>query len=279
MLPKEKVPSLRQFYNYRIIPFFTALILLLLLYVAQVHAESSENSTLISPMAQRVERGVESEEEFNSGEKMSAFGKLLALFRREETTSQEDAECSIASTFTPEVQRWEGEICRWSDEHEMDPDLIATLMQIESCGNKNAKSSTGVRGLFQVTGSNLDGENPWDPNVSMAKGPGKVFKRALAAADGNIKAAFAGYNGGGSARDYIAGKISKDEFYWSLRNSSSGYWRSAKKANAKINEVEWYAKWADIYFEAKEENRDTLQEWIELGGHRLCTSASDVAMK
>ena len=279
MLPNQKVPLLRQFLNCRLLPSVIALILLLSFYVVQVQAKNSDETPLISPVVRQSESSAQPKPGQNSETKLSPFGKLLAMFRREEASPEEEAKCSIAATFTPEVQRWEGEICRWSDEHQMDPDLIATLMQIESCGNKNAKSSTGVRGLFQVTGTNLDGENPWDPNVSMAKGPGKVFKRALEAADGDIKAAFAGYNGGSTALDYIAGKIDRNEFYSRLRKSPSGYWRTKSKALAKINEVEWYAKWADIYFESKEENSDTLQEWINLGGHRLCTASSNIVQR
>jgi len=193
-------------------------------------------------------------------------------------STQNDAEdsktCEISSSFTEEVQQWEPKICEWSKQHNLEPDLIATIMQIESCGNNNAVSSTGVRGLFQVTGANLDGQNPFDPSVSMAKGPGKVLKNELKLADGNIKAAFAGYNGGGKAREFIAGNVSRSQFYSYLRRHPSGYWRTDRKALAKINEVEWYAYWANIYFEAKVGKRNTLQKWLGMGGSRLCTSAS-----
>ncbi len=186
--------------------------------------------------------------------------------------------CALSQTFTPEVLRWEKQICSWSKIHNLDPNLIATIMQIESCGNNYAVSATGVRGLFQVTGANLDGENPFDPNVSMAKGPGKVLKANLADAGGNIKAAMAGYNGGGKALDYIAGNITRNQFYWFLRNHSSGLWWSSAKALAKINEVERYAQWGNIYFEAKEGRRDTLQIWLDLGGSRMCTAASKTSI-
>lgn len=195
----------------------------------------------------------------------------------ESEDSQPKESCSVSETFTPQVRRWSDEICRWSDEHNMDPDLIATIMQIESCGNHTAISSTGVRGLFQVTGANLDGQNPYNPNVSMAKGPGKVLKAELKAAAGNVVAALAGYNGGGYARQYINGDISFYQFYRYLRNHPSGYWWSDAKARAKINEVSYYAKWANIFFESKTGDRTTLQAWLDKGGQRLCDQAELVS--
>jgi hypothetical protein len=107
----------------------------------------------------------------------------------------------------------------------------------------------------------------------MAKGPGKVLKTELDLADGNVRAAMAGYNGGGKARDFVAGDISKNQFYYFLVNHSSGLWWSRSSALAKINEVERYAQWANIYFEAKDGKKDTLQEWWDLGGSRLCSAA------
>jgi hypothetical protein len=184
------------------------------------------------------------------------------------------AECRISDTFTPEVKYWEEDICRWSKEHQMDPDLIATIMQIESCGDDRAVSATGVRGLFQVTGANLDGQNPFDPNVSMAKGPGKVLKSELEATNGNIKAALAGYNGGPWARQWVNGQLTTAQFVSRLRNHGSGFWRTPARANAKVNEVKWYAEWSNIFYEAKNNETDTLDKWLALGGSRLCTQAA-----
>jgi len=190
----------------------------------------------------------------------------------EESTPITTNDCGLSASFTPEIQEWADRICRWSIEHKMDPNLIATIMQIESCGNNNAVSATGVRGLFQVTGANLDGENPFNPDVSMAKGPGKVLKNELKASDGNITAAMAGYNGGAWARQWVAGDLDRSQFISKLR--SHYLWRTTTKALAKVNEVERYAQWANIYYEAKEGRQDTLNEWLNLGGYRLCNSAA-----
>jgi hypothetical protein len=188
------------------------------------------------------------------------------------TPQPEPETCRVSASFTPEVRAWESDICRWSEELQLDPDLIATVMQIESCGNNWAVSATGVRGLFQVTGANLRGRNAFDPNMSAVAGPGEVLKQELKATNGDIHAAMAGYNGGGWARQYIAGELTRNQFIAKLRTHR--YWNTQAKALAKVNEVERYAQWANIYFEGKNNQTDTLDIWLNLGGYRLCNDAA-----
>jgi hypothetical protein len=188
------------------------------------------------------------------------------------TPATSSTTCTISNSFTTEVKAWESDICRWSQEHQLDPDLIATIMQIESCGNNWAVSATGVGGLFQVTGANLRGRDKFDPNMSAMAGPGEVLKQELRASSGDIPAAMAGYNGGGWARQYISGELNRNQFIAKLRTHR--YWNTQAKALAKVNEVERYAQWANIYFEGKENKTDTLNIWLNLGGYRLCNDAA-----
>jgi hypothetical protein len=281
-LPMKKIPTIRLFLPNQLLPVVIAITLFLFIFALKTHAKTvgQADIVVISQTAVENQQAAEVPTVAAAVEIPSQRPLLFTLLDKEKENMEkgykvkEEEGCRISDTFTAEVKNWEGDICRWSEEHSMDPDLIATIMQIESCGNNNAKSVTGVRGLFQVTGANLDGEEPWDPNISMAKGPGKVLKNELAAANGDIKAALAGYNGGGFAREYVEGKISRTAFYRSLRNHRSGYWRTSSKALAKINEVEWYAEWANIYFEAKNGDKTTINKWLEKGGHRMCPSVS-----
>ncbi|MCX6035574.1 MAG: hypothetical protein NTV38_11465, partial [Chloroflexi bacterium] len=41
----------------------------------------------------------------------------------------------LSSVFTPEVQYWTGRIQVWAAAVGLDPNLVATVMQIESCGD------------------------------------------------------------------------------------------------------------------------------------------------
>ena len=60
------------------------------------------------------------------------------------------ANTGLSTLFTPEIQFWAASLKRWSSEHGVDVNLAATVMQIESCGNPDARSSSGAMGLFQV---------------------------------------------------------------------------------------------------------------------------------
>ncbi len=60
------------------------------------------------------------------------------------------AQTTLSPIFTPEVQYWGTRILAWSAEFGLDPNLAATVMQIESCGYEHAVSRSGAIGLFQV---------------------------------------------------------------------------------------------------------------------------------
>ncbi len=100
----------------------------------------------------------------------------------------------------------------------MDPNLVATVMQIESCGDPQARSSAGAMGLFQVMPYHFAaGDNPYDPDTNAARGM-DYLKRSLAAANGNVRLALAGYNGG-------IGVINKAEYDWSSQTQNYAYQR------------------------------------------------------
>src|SRR5690242_8893930 len=46
----------------------------------------------------------------------------------------------LSSIFTPEVRHWSPLIHAWASAYNVDPNLIATLIQIESCGDAQAVS-------------------------------------------------------------------------------------------------------------------------------------------
>ena len=92
-------------------------------------------------------------------------------FIQEEMGKNVQGEKQIASLFTPEVQYWEPKILSWSKDLNLDPNLVATVMQIESCGDPKATSSVGAMGLFQVMPYHFSsGENPYKPNINARRG-------------------------------------------------------------------------------------------------------------
>ena len=156
----------------------------------------------------------------------------------------------LAPFFTPEVQYWGADIEQWGEKWDLDPNLIATVMQIESCGDPKAISSAGASGLFQVMPFHFkDGEDRFDPQTNALRGLG-YLKESLSESAGDVRLGLAGYNGGISI-------IQKEESHWP-------------------DETQRYAEWGTgIYQEAVEGAAEStvLNQWLAHGGNRLCSQA------
>lgn len=156
----------------------------------------------------------------------------------------------IAPLFTAEVQFWAARIAAWSAEHGVDPNLAATVMQIESCGNPSARSIAGAAGLFQVMPFHFQAyEDAYDPNTNALRGL-DYLRRSLERAGGDARLALAGYNGG-------IGVIGRLESRWAAETRRYAYWGSGIYADAQQN--------------AGESAR--LNEWLAAGGASLCKKA------
>jgi hypothetical protein len=132
---------------------------------------------------------------------------------------------SLSPIFTPEIQHWGPQIIRWAADYNLDPNLVATVMQIESCGNPDARSSAGAMGLFQVMPFHFSAiENPYDPDTNARRGM-SYLQRSLIAAEGNPDLALAGYNGGISV-------ISKPQSQWADETQRYLYWGSGIYSDA-----------------------------------------------
>lgn len=157
----------------------------------------------------------------------------------------------ISPIFTSEVQFWEEEILDWSEIYQLDPNLVATVMQIESCGFILAESGAGARGLFQVMPYHfLEGENPFQPDTNAKRG--LQYLRQAKEAGGNSRLALAGYNGG------ITG-ASLPEEEWPDEMTRYVYWGLKIFKDAR-NGIEHSAR---------------LQEWLNAGGASLCNKARE----
>ncbi|MBU2610273.1 MAG: transglycosylase SLT domain-containing protein [Chloroflexi bacterium] len=161
----------------------------------------------------------------------------------------------LAPLFTPEVHYWAAEIQIWAAEAGLDQNLVATVMQIESCGNPLARSSAGAMGLFQVMHFHFyETDNPYDPDTNAVRGMA-YLKRSLDTAGGDFRLALAGYNGGISV-------ISRAESTWAAETQRYVYWGSGIYQDAvTTNDTNG----------ANESPR--LQEWLEAGGISLCKQA------
>lgn len=157
----------------------------------------------------------------------------------------------LATLFTPEVRHWEPQILAWASEWNLDANLIATVMQIESCGDPGARSTAGAAGLFQVMPFHFAaGENDYDPQTNARRGLA-YLQSSLEAHAGQSRSALAGYNGGinGSKRP---------ESSWSA-------------------ETVRYAYWGEGIYEDAQAGRGhsaRLDEWLSSGGSSLCSQAN-----
>src|SRR5258708_25319381 len=103
---------------------------------------------------------------------------------------------AISALFTPEVQHWAPQIIQWSQKYGLDPNMLATVIQIESCGDYLAGSGAGAEGLFQVMPFHFQaGEDMHDPDTNALRGI-EYLRGGLTRANRHIGLAMAGYNGG-----------------------------------------------------------------------------------
>jgi len=156
----------------------------------------------------------------------------------------------LPTIFTPEVQRWSPEIQAWAAAYGLPAPLIATVMQIESCGNPQARSHAGAQGLFQVMPFHFaPDEAALEPETNARRGLAYLAS-ALELAGGRVDLALAGYNGGHS-------RITQPPDLWPDETRRYVAWGSAIYADATAGRMVSPA----------------LDEWLQAGGARLCRSA------
>ncbi|RPJ21096.1 MAG: hypothetical protein EHM33_26995 [Chloroflexi bacterium] len=148
----------------------------------------------------------------------------------------------LSPIFTKEVQHWGNDIVRWANAASVDPNLAATVMQIESCGDPRATSRSGAMGLFQVMPFHFRiGENPYNPETNALRGL-NYLSRSLETGSGNARLAMAGYNGG-------IGVISRSEWSWPSETKryvlygAPIYEDARNGATSSAMLTEWYQKY------------------------------------
>jgi hypothetical protein len=195
-----------------------------------------------------------------TGSELAAVEAITAPVQETQTSSETavaDAAPPASSTggispaFAAPVQYWADQIVAWSAAYGLDPNIAATIMQIESCGDPQAVSSAGAQGLFQVMPFHFAaGENALDPDTNARRGLNYYVER-LQQTNGDTGLAFAGYNGGHRAA-----------------GSSWDSW---------AHETQRYYVWSTgIYGDIQNglSESPTLQEWMQAGGASLCNQAA-----
>jgi soluble lytic murein transglycosylase-like protein len=165
-------------------------------------------------------------------------------------------ELQLSPIFTPEVQRWSTQIFGWAQDFNLSADLIATVMQIESCGHPTVSSSAGALGLFQVMpfhfGAN---EDPLDVQTNATRGLA-YLARALELSDGDPALALAGYNGGHSL-------IAVPDNQWPGETVRYVAWGGALLADVATGLS----------------TSPALNQWLSAGGRSLCSRAAEAQLQ
>jgi soluble lytic murein transglycosylase-like protein len=180
-------------------------------------------------------------------------------FNRDQTPAQAitDPNAPLASFFTPEVLAWRSEILQWAKTYGVNPNVIAIVIQIESCGSPAAMSGAGALGLMQVMPFHFeDGENMLNPDTNVQRGMTVFYECLTQFADWDLGMALACYNGGPS-----------------VTQSDYALW---------ADETQHYYRWATgLWHDVVKGNRtsETLTEWLKAGGAQLCDQAARLAAK
>ena len=161
-------------------------------------------------------------------------------------------DAQLSSLFTPEVLYWEEDVKKWAVDYNLNPNLIATIIQIESCGDPYISSNAGAQGLFQVMPFHFgNGENQLSTDTNAQRGLNHLTE-CLTLSDYNVGVSFACYNGGASV-------INRPQNEWFQESRDYFVWGSGIYDDASNGRSE----------------SDTLDQWLAAGGSILCRRASE----
>jgi soluble lytic murein transglycosylase-like protein len=175
-----------------------------------------------------------------------------AIKRITERQDITNPDAPMASFYAPEVMHWKPEIEQWAQTYDVNPNVIAIVIQIESCGDPTAISSAGATGLMQVMPMHFsNGENMLNPDTNVRRGMSVFYECLTQFADWDLGLALACYNGG-------PGVTTVGQESWA--EETRYYYRWAT------------GLWGDV--QANSRSSGTLSDWKDTGGSRLCDTAA-----
>ncbi len=163
-----------------------------------------------------------------------------------------DSHAPLSPIFRDEVLFWREHILQWAKDYQINPNVIALVIQIESCGDAVAVSGAGALGLMQVMPFHFDnGENMLNPDTNVRRGMDVFYECLTQFAQFDLGMALACYNGG-------PGVTLMEPESW-------------------VPETRYYYEWATgLWAEivAGKSTSETLASWLASGGQRLCDRAA-----
>jgi soluble lytic murein transglycosylase-like protein len=130
---------------------------------------------------------------------LSETAQVVAAVDRGEGTASGDS----TAPATPKAAGYEGLITEHARRHDVRPDLVRAVIQVESAFNPSAVSPKGAMGLMQLmpaTARSLGVGNPFDPRQNVGAGVA-YLRQLLDRYDNDEQLALAAYNAGPGAVD------------------------------------------------------------------------------